>query len=104
MEDYHRDSLREMRRMEREGQYREPERKRGSVFITLLIILLFLAAGGFYLKTEHPEWVDQYFTGSAVEQTLQSWKEDVAAVFSPQEDSEVKQTVDDALADQNESG
>lgn len=98
MEEYHRDSLREMRRLEQQGQT-EAQKSKGSVFITLLIILLFLAAGGFYIKTEQPSW----FSRSAVEQTLQSWKDDIAAVFSNQEAADVQQTVDSVLAEQNET-
>lgn len=100
MEGYHRDSLRELRRMAEE-QERAPRRERGSVFITLLIILLFMAAGGFYLKTSQPEWLEQYFDSAAVEQKLSGWKEDIAAVFNSQDD-DVQQTVDEALAEQNE--
>ncbi len=99
MEGYHRDSLRELRRME--AEQRVPQRQRGSMFVTLLIILLFLAAGGFYLKTSHPEWLEQYFDSAAVERRLEGWKEDMAAVFNS--DDEVRQTVDDALAEQNEA-
>lgn len=102
MEEYHRDSLRELRRMERE-QLQAPRKNKGSIFITLLIILLFLAAGGFYLKTSHPEWMEKYFSSSAVEQTLQNWKEDVASVFKPEAADDVQQTVDTALAEQNEA-
>jgi len=93
MEEYHRDSLRELRRMAEE----KPVRKRGSVFVTLLIILLFLAAGGFYLKTARPEWLDSV----AVQEKLTAWKDEVAAVFKSKED-DVKETVDEALAEHDE--
>ncbi len=96
MDGYHRDSLRELRRMSEEQQ-RVPRRERGSVFITLLIILLFLAAGGFYLKTSQPEWLEQYFSS----ETIKGWKEDIVSVFSSQ-DGDVQKTVDGALAEQNE--
>lgn len=103
MEEYHRDSLRELRRQAQEGHRQEAQKTKGSVFITLLIILLFLAAGGFYLKTSQPEWLEKYFSSSAVEQTLQNWKEDVASVFKSQETADVQQTVDAALSEQNEA-
>ncbi len=92
MEEYHRDSLRQMRRMELEQQ--SVKRERGSVWITLLIILLFLAAGGFYLKT----------TGrlSTVKQTVIRWGEELVSVFQPQESEDVQQTVNQALEEQNE--
>lgn len=97
MEEYHRDSLRELRRMAEEC----PERPKGSRFVTILIILLFLAAGGFYLKTAQPEWLDRYFDSAAVEQKLTDWKEEVAAVFRNDTD-DVQETVDSALAEQDE--
>lgn len=97
MEEYHRDSLRELRRMAEE----KPERNRGSVFVTLLIVLLFLAAGGFYIKTSQPEWWDRYFNTTAVEQKLTEWKDEVVSVFKSEQD-DVKETVDGALADQDE--
>ena len=82
MEEYHRDSLRELRRM----QEAPPERVRGSGWITLLILALFLIAGGFYLKTARPEWLEQYFDAAAVEQKMTEWKEEVAAVFKSDTD------------------
>ena len=97
MEEYHRDSLRELRRMAEE----KPERNRGSVFVTLLILLLFLAAGGFYIKTSQPEWVERYFNSTAVEQKLTEWKDEVVSVFNSEGD-DVKETVDGALAEQDE--
>lgn len=93
MEEYHRDSLRELRRMAEE----KPERKKGSVFVTLLIILLFLAAGGFYLKTARPAWLDSM----AVQEKLTEWKDEVVSVFKSETD-DVKETVDGALAEQDE--
>lgn len=97
MEEYNRDSLRELRRMAEE----KPERRRGSFFVTLLIVLLFLAAGGFYLKTSQPELLERYFNSTAVEQKLTEWKDDVVSVFKNEPD-DVKETVDDALAKQDE--
>lgn len=93
MEEYHRDSLRELRRMAEE----KPEQKKGSFFVTLLIILLFLAAGGFYLKTAQPKWYDSM----AVEQKLTELKDEVVSVFKNETD-DVKETVDSALAEQDE--
>ncbi len=96
MEGYHRDSLRELRRMAEQ----QPEPRKGSRFITLLIILLFLAAGGFYIKTAEPEWLDQYFNSVAIEQKLSEWKEEALSVFQPE--SDVTETVDGALAEQDQ--
>ena len=79
----------------------KPERNRGSVFVTLLILLLFLAAGGFYIKTSPPEWVERYFNSTAVEQKLTEWKDEVVSVFKSEGD-DVKETVDGALAEQDE--
>lgn len=95
MEEYHRDSLRELRRMEREMP--EKPLRKGSFFITLLIVALFLTAGFFYLKTEKPLLLDRWFGA------LKSWKEQAISVFEPQE-SNVQQTVDEALAEQDAAG
>ena len=103
MEAYHRDSLRELRRSEQEERKQGMQKTKGSLFISLLIILLFLAAGGFYVKTSHPEGLEKYFNSKAVEETLSGWKEDVLAVFNNGEGSDVQQTVDQALAEQNEA-
>lgn len=96
MEEYHRDSLRELRRMELEQQ--STKRERGSVFVTLLIILLFLAAGGFYLKT-----TDRLPDFSAVKETVIRWRDDLVAVFQDDAVSDVQATVDGVLAEQNEA-
>ena len=93
MEEYHRDSLRELRRMERETEHLP--RKRGSILITLVIVALFLAAGVFYFKTEKPELFQKYLD------TLKSWKDDAVSVFQ-QEPDDVRETVDVALS--NEAG
>lgn len=95
MEEYHRDSLRELRRMESEHQ--TARRQKGSAFITFLIILLFLGAGGFYLKT-----TDRLPSFSTVKQTVIRWREDLAEVFAEQPAADVQETVDQALAEQNE--
>lgn len=101
MEEYHRDSLRELRRAAAEQE--RPAKGKGSLFVTLLIILLFLAAGGFYLKTEHPELLEKYFSSAAVEERLKGWKEDLQAVFRKEEAEDVQQIVDSVLAEQNET-
>lgn len=97
MEGYHRDSLRELRRMAEQ----RPEPKKGSRFITLLIVLLFLAAGGFYLKTAEPDWFRGYFESVAVSEKLAEWKEEALSVFR-QEEGDVTETVDGALAEQEQ--
>lgn len=51
MEGYTRDSFRAIR----DEMERAEQQKRGSVFITLLIIVIFLAAGIFYIKTSKPQ-------------------------------------------------
>ncbi len=96
MEEYTRDSLRELRRGE---QVALRERKeKGSKWITFLIVVLLLAAGGFYLATAKPAWLDKYFNVSAVNETVEGWQEDLAAVFAPKEETDVQATVDAALA------
>ena len=100
MEGYHRDSLRELRRMEAEQQ--SEKREKGSVFITLLIILMFLAAGGFYLKTT--DRLPESFSFSSVKQTVIRWKEELVAVMKGEEVTDVQATVDGVLAGQNEEG
>ena len=97
MEGYHRDSLRELRRAEI-AQQQEGQGK-GSIFITLLIILMFLGAGAFYLKTTDRLPEDWNFT--SVKQTVLRWKEELVSVFDSQEAVEVHATVDSALAEQN---
>ena len=80
-----------------ESEQQSAKREKGSMFVTLLIILLFLAAGGFYLKTARPEWLDSV----AVQEKLTAWKDEVAAVFKSKED-DVKETVDEALDEHDE--
>ena len=99
MEEYTRESLRELRKNE---QFALQERKeKGSKWITLLIIVLLLAAGGFYLATAKPAWLEKYFDLSAVNETVEGWQEDLAAVFAPKESTDVQATVDAALGEQN---
>ena len=51
MEEYTRDSFRAIRDEMAHAQ----QQRRGSVFITILIILIFTAAGIFYIKTSKPQ-------------------------------------------------
>ena len=97
MEVYHRDSLRELRRAE--ADRRQQEQEKGSVFITLLIVLMFLGAGAFYLETTDFPPLKQDF--AAVKQTVLRWKEELVAVFEPQDAAEVHATVDSALNETN---
>ena len=99
MEEYTRESLRELRKNE---QFALQEHKeKGSKWITLLIIALLLAAGIFYLATAKPAWLEQYFDVAAVNETVEGWQEDLATVFAPKETTDVQATVDAALAEQN---
>ena len=89
MEEYTRDSLRAYRRELQQGK-KERKQRKGSRWVTVLIILIFLAAGMFYLKTEHSEWLRDFF---------------VSEVFGPWHsgaENSVHKTVDGALAQQNE--
>ena len=88
MEEYNRDSLRAYRR-EQEAGRKERKKNKGSKWITLLIILLFIVAGIFYLHTEHSAWIRDFFTSkplSGEESSSQS----------------VHATVDGVLAERNE--
>ena len=96
MEEYHRDSLRELRRMERQ-EAEHPPKNKGSGWITLLIVLMFLAAGGFYFKTARPELFQKYYD------TLKNWADEAVSVFQQEKPNDVQQTVDEALAKQNET-
>ena len=95
MEEYTRESLRELRRGEQVA--RQERKEKGSRWVTLLIIALLLAAGGFYLATARPTWLDQYFNTAAVNEAVESWQKDLTAVFAPKEHSDVQATVDAAL-------
>lgn len=94
MDEYHRDSLRELRRNERE---KGKPRQKGSLLITLLIIALFLAAAGFYIATAKQTRLRGYYD------TLKNWAGDAVSVFSPEDSDEVRETVDSALAEQHEA-
>ncbi|MBQ7095146.1 MAG: hypothetical protein IJN80_01650 [Clostridia bacterium] len=92
MEEYTRDSLRQLRRTEFEA----PVPQKGSRWITLLIILLFLFAGGFYLSTQKD------FSFEDAKDTLLGWKEEVAAVWNQSsQEIDIEKTVDDALTKQD---
>lgn len=90
MEEYTRDSLRAYRRELQQGK-KEHKHRKGSKWLTWLIILLFLAAGAFYLQTEHADWVRNFFAS------------DVFAPWRGESDESVHKTVDSALAQQNEA-
>ena len=98
MEGYHRDSLRELRRQREEIEAKE--KQSGSVFITLLIILLFLGAGGFYLKTT--DRLPKEWSFSDMKQTVLQWGEELTEVFESKETAEVQATVDGVLSGENE--
>ncbi len=90
MEEYTRDSLRAYRRELQAGR-NEAKRKKGSRWITLLIILLFLAAGAVYLQTEHADRLQDFFKTSVFD----SWNQAEETAKS------VHQTVDGVLAEQD---
>ncbi len=92
MEEYTRDSLRAYRRELQQGK-KEHNRRKGSKWITLLIVLLFLAAGAFYLQTEHSDWLRDFFASEVFE----PWRGGADAAES------VHKTVDGVLAQQNEA-
>ncbi len=100
MEGYTRDSLRAMRREALEEKQNHSEK--GSKFITLLIILLFLGAGGFYIKTAKPEWMPAEWSFEAISEQFKAWKADWNEAFLQEDAQSVQQTVEDALAEQNE--
>ncbi len=91
MEEYHRDSLRELRRAEMQQLQERPAR--GSLFITLLIIALFLAAGGFYLKT-----TDRLPSFTTVQQRVVQWADELVSAVQQEPADDVQATVDNALA------
>jgi hypothetical protein len=95
MEEYTRDSLRELRKNQVEEQ-RKIRKNRGSIFITMLIILLFLAAGLFVFMTISERSIGKAFSPIAI---IEGWKEDITAAFSPKEDENIRATVDQALND-----
>lgn len=99
MEEYTRESLRELRKNEQFAL--QERREKGSRWITVLIIVLFLAAGSFYLATAKPDWLGNYFNVAAVNETVEGWQQDLATVFAPKEATDVQATVDAALAEQD---
>ena len=101
MEEYTRDSLRELRRGEQQAQ--QVRREKGSKFITFLILLLFLTAGFFYLATSKPAWLEKHFRFSDLKATVQAWQESLSASNEAEEDAvDVQSIVDNALKEQNE--
>ena len=90
MEEYTRNSLRELRKAETELR-RKKRKQNGSIFITILIILLFLGAGIFYVITTKPKWL-------GLDQSIDGWKDTLVSAFEPQERIEVRKTVDSALS------
>ena len=101
MEEYTRDSLRELRRGEQQAQ--QVRREKGSKFITFLILLLFLAAGIFYLATAKPAWLEKHFKFSDLKATVQAWTQSLTAPEETEEDTvDVQSIVDDALKEQDE--
>ena len=90
MEEYHRDSLREMRR-EFEAK---PIKKRGNLWITLFIILLFLFAGSFFIATHNN------FQLEDAKSTIEKWSKNIASTFNS-EKNDITETVDAVLAEQN---
>lgn len=89
MEEYTRDSLRELRRNELADKKRQRKHK-GSVLITLLIIFLFIGAILFYIFTAKPAWL----SGTAID----GWKETIVSAFSPKDTVHIRKTVDSALS------
>ena len=101
MEEYTRDSLRELRRGEQQAFQQRKEK--GSKFITLLILLLFLAAGIFYLATAKPAWLEKHFRFSDLKATVQAWQQSLTPKNKDDEDAvDVQSIVDNALKEQNE--
>ncbi len=100
MEEYTRDSLRELRRGEQQAQ--QVRREKGSKFITFLIILLFLAAGIFYLATAKPAWLEKHLGFSELKAAVEAWQQDLADTFQTDDTVDVQSIVDDALKEQDE--
>lgn len=103
MEEYDRNSLRRLRREALEQQTNQSVK--GSRFISMLIILMFVLAGGFYVKTTDPAWLTGNPTYVAVRDTLREWAGAVISAFKEEEPAvtgeDVKETVSAALAENN---
>ena len=93
MEEYNRDSLRQLRRSAED----KPSPKKGSRWVTLLIILILLAAGSFFIATQVG------FTLSDARKTLVGWGEDIITVFNGDQEDDIEKTVNAVLKEQNES-
>lgn len=92
MEEYTRDSLRQLRR----ADYEPTPPKKGSKLITFMIILLYLFAGGFYLATEKNISLEE------AKETLLGWKDNVVAAMNQKNfDQEIEKAVEEALNKQD---
>lgn len=100
MEEYTRDSLRQLRRGEQQAM--QVRKEKGSRFITFLILLLFLAAGIFYLATAKPAWLEKRFHFSDLKATVQAWQQSLTAPKEAEDAVDVQSIVDNALKEQDE--
>ena len=100
MEEYTRDSLRELRRGEQQAQ--QVRKEKSSKLITFLIVLLFLAAGIFYLATTKPAWLEKHFPFADLKATVQAWTQSLTAPKESEETVDVQAIVDNALKEQDE--
>lgn len=100
MEEYTRDSLRQIRRGEQQAM--QERREKGSKFITFLILLLFLAAGIFYLATAKPAWLEKHFPFADLKATVQAWAQSLTTPKEPEKTIDVQSIVDNALKEQND--
>ncbi len=100
MEEYDRNSLRRLRKEALEHQHTG---QKGSRFISMLIVLMFLLAGGFYIKTTDPIWLTGNPSYIAVREKLEDWKEALVSAFQGDEEiNDVQETVNAALAQNDE--
>ncbi len=104
MEEYNRDSLRRLRKEAMEQQI-AVQNKKGSRFVSMLIILMFVLAGGFYIKITDPVWLTGNPSYVALRETLQEWTAAVISAFEREEPkdeeqaNDVQETVNTALAE-----
>lgn len=95
MEEYDRDSLRRLRKELAEP----PQNKKGSRFISVLIILMFLIAGGFYVKTTDPAWLTGNPGYVALREKVREWTTSITSAFEKGEgENDVQETVNAALS------